>query len=156
MQYECTMQCNVSALYVPHQKKRLPNIYSVHIVSGKSHSSLWLVLVEWLTQMWLVYLQKSTIYMTCITTCPPCGTHAFNAAWTTLHTLQDSIHILQKWSQDIPRSPHALGLQLLLVARWTRSPYHTIRTALKQASSWEDGSNIHITQREDTYLLIWM
>jgi hypothetical protein len=26
MQYECMMSCNMSALYVPHQKKSLPNI----------------------------------------------------------------------------------------------------------------------------------
>jgi hypothetical protein len=26
MQYECMTSCNISALYVPHQKKILPNI----------------------------------------------------------------------------------------------------------------------------------
>jgi hypothetical protein len=33
------------------------------------------------------------------------------------------------------------------------SPYRTIVTFLKQASSWGVGSEIHITWREDTYLL---
>jgi hypothetical protein len=36
-------------------------------------------------------------YMTYITTYPPSGTHAFNAAWTALHTLQERIHVLRKW-----------------------------------------------------------
>jgi hypothetical protein len=42
-------------------------------------------------------------------TYPPSGAHAFNAAWTALHMLQEHIHVLQKWPQDIPRSPHDLG-----------------------------------------------
>jgi hypothetical protein len=37
IQYECMMSCNMSSLYVPHQKKSLPNIYGVRIVSG-SHT----------------------------------------------------------------------------------------------------------------------
>jgi hypothetical protein len=44
-----------------------------------------------------------------ITTYPPSGAHAFNAVWTALHTLQECIHALHKWPQDIPRSLHALG-----------------------------------------------
>jgi hypothetical protein len=97
MQYECMMSCNMSALYIPHQKKKgMPNIDDVRVVSGKSHSYLWLVLTERLTQMWLVYLQKGAIYMTYITTYPPTGTHAFNATWTALHTLRECIHVLQK------------------------------------------------------------
>jgi hypothetical protein len=64
MQYECMMSSNMSALYVPHQKKKiLPNIDSVCIVGGKSRSSLWLDLMIWLTKIWLAYLQKSTIYI---------------------------------------------------------------------------------------------
>jgi hypothetical protein len=61
-------------------------------------------------QSWLLYLQKSIIYMTYITTYPPNGPHAFNAVWTALHTLQERIHDLRKWLQDIPRSRHALGV----------------------------------------------
>jgi hypothetical protein len=37
MQYECMMSCNMLVLYVPHQKKSLPNIKDVCIVDG-SHT----------------------------------------------------------------------------------------------------------------------
>jgi hypothetical protein len=59
--------------------------------------------------MWLAYLQKSTIYITYITTYPPSGAHVFNIVWTMLHTLQERIHVLRKWSQDIPMSLLTLG-----------------------------------------------
>jgi hypothetical protein len=36
------------------------------------------------------------------------GVHAFNTAWTTLHTSQEPIHILRKWPQDILRSEQPL------------------------------------------------
>jgi hypothetical protein len=49
--------------------------------------------------------------MTYITTYPPSGAHVFNAAWTALHMLQEHIHILRKWPQDIPRPLLALGTQ---------------------------------------------
>jgi hypothetical protein len=49
--------------------------------------------------------------------------------------------------------PHAQTARLWLVARWTCSPYQTIETVLKQTSSWGDGSGIHNTWREYTYLL---
>jgi hypothetical protein len=49
--------------------------------------------------------------MTYITIYPPSGAHAINAAWTVLHMLQECIYILQNWPQDIPRSPHALGVR---------------------------------------------
>jgi hypothetical protein len=63
-----------------------------------------------LTQLWLTYLQKTQYaYMSYITTYLPSGTHTFNTAWTTLHTLQECIHALCKSPQDTPRSPHALG-----------------------------------------------
>jgi hypothetical protein len=135
------------------KRKALPNIYGIRIVGGISHSSSWLVLVERLTQTWLVYLQKSTIYMKYITTYPPSDAHAFNNMWTTLHTLQDHIHVSRKWPQDIPRSLLTLGTRSWLVARWTRSPYCMIGTVLKQVSCWGDGFGIHITWREDAYLL---
>jgi hypothetical protein len=35
-------------------------------------------------------------YMTYITTYPPSGTHTFNAAWTSLYTLLERIHVLRK------------------------------------------------------------
>jgi hypothetical protein len=50
--------------------------------------------------------------MSYITTYPLSSAHAFNAAWTTLHTLQERIHALRKSPQDIPRSPYALGAWL--------------------------------------------
>jgi hypothetical protein len=34
--------------------------------------------------------------MTYITTYPSSDAHAFNAAWTVLHMLQERIHVLQK------------------------------------------------------------
>jgi hypothetical protein len=43
--------------------------------------------------------------MAYITTYPPSGVHAFNAAWTALHMLRERIHVLRKRPQDIPRSP---------------------------------------------------
>jgi hypothetical protein len=49
--------------------------------------------------------------------------------------------------------PHALGARSWPVARHTRNPYHTIGNVLKQASSSGDGSEIHITMREESYLL---
>jgi hypothetical protein len=49
--------------------------------------------------------------MTYITTYPPSGSHAFNVTWTSLHMLQERIHVLWKWPQDIPSSPYALGAQ---------------------------------------------
>jgi hypothetical protein len=49
--------------------------------------------------------------------------------------------------------PHALGARSWPVAQQTRNPYHTIGTVLKQASSSGDGSEIHITMREESYLL---
>jgi hypothetical protein len=50
-------------------------------------------------------------YMSYITTYPPSGAHAFNAAWTALHMLQERIHALRKSPQGIPRSPHAVGVR---------------------------------------------
>jgi hypothetical protein len=59
---------SMPVLYVLTKRESLPNIVSVRIVGGKSHSSLWLVLAVWLTQTWLAYLQKTHVYMTYITT----------------------------------------------------------------------------------------
>jgi hypothetical protein len=44
-------------------------------------------------------------YITYITTYPPSGTRAFNAAHTVLHTLRERIHVLSKRPQNIHRSP---------------------------------------------------
>jgi hypothetical protein len=77
----------------------------------------------------------------------------FDTVWTTLHTLQERIHFLQKWPQDIPKSLLTLDTRSWLVTQQTRNPYHKIGTVLKQASSWGDGSGIHVTRWEDTYLL---
>jgi hypothetical protein len=77
--------------------------------------------------------------MTYMTTYPPSGAHAFNAAWTVLHTLQEHIRVLHKWPQDIPRSPHVLDARSWLIARRTRIPYRMIGTVLKETSSWGTG-----------------
>jgi hypothetical protein len=60
--------------------------------------------------------------MTYITTYPPSGAHAFNAAWTALHTSQGHIHVLWKWPQDIPMSLLTLGTWSLLITRRTSAP----------------------------------
>jgi hypothetical protein len=53
-------------------------------------------------EMWLVYLQNSTIYIyTYIIIYPPSGACAFNAVRTTLHILRERIHVLRKRPQDI-------------------------------------------------------
>jgi cytochrome c oxidase subunit IV len=52
--------------------------------------------------------------------------------------------------------PHALSARLRPVTWQTRNPYYTIGTVLKQASSWGDGSGIHNTRREKTYLLTFL
>jgi hypothetical protein len=63
-------------------------------------------------------------------------------------------NVFMSWGRDNKTSlgPHALGARSWPVARQTRSPYHMIGTILKQTSSWGDGSRVHITWQEDTYL----
>jgi hypothetical protein len=48
---------------------------------------------------------------------------------------------------------HSLYAQSWSVPRQTRKPYCTIGTVHKQASSWGDRSEIHITRREENYHL---
>jgi hypothetical protein len=50
-------------------------------------------------------IEEHNRYMINITTYPPSGTHAFNAAWIALHTLQECIHVFSKRPQYIPRFP---------------------------------------------------
>jgi hypothetical protein len=69
----------------------------IHIVSSSGMTYAIVVSVP---------VEEHNIHMTYITTYPPNGTHAFNAAWTTQHTLRELIHILRKRSQDIPRFTH--------------------------------------------------
>jgi hypothetical protein len=72
--------------------------------------------------------------MTYITTYPPTSARAFNATWTTLHTLRERIHVLRKRPQDIPRSPRPRCM--VIANRMTDTqPYRTIGSVLKQASS---------------------
>jgi hypothetical protein len=75
----------------------LPNIDGVHIVSGK------VTLIPVVTLNGMTYTNVVNVpteehnrYMTYITTYPPSGAHAFNAAWTMLHTLQERIYTLRK------------------------------------------------------------
>jgi hypothetical protein len=105
-------------------------------------------------EMCLAYLQKSTIYIYTHTSplvlqvAPVClplhqqrcirYENIFTSCWRDHKTFL---------------GPHTLGAWLWPVARQTRSPYHTIGIVLKEASSWGDESRIHITRREDTYLL---
>jgi hypothetical protein len=72
MQYEDAMPWqHVGPIPSSPKENLLPHIHGVCIVGGNSHSSPWLVITAKLTETWLVYLQKSTIYMICITTYPP-------------------------------------------------------------------------------------
>jgi hypothetical protein len=52
------MQTHDIRRYYPFLAKRKgsPNIDGARVVGGKSHSSPWLVLTEWLTQTWFAYL----------------------------------------------------------------------------------------------------
>jgi hypothetical protein len=52
-----------------------------------------------------VHTEEHNRYTTYITIYPPSGAHAFNIVWTTLHMLQERIHVLRKKPQGIPRSP---------------------------------------------------
>jgi hypothetical protein len=85
----------------------LPNIDGVRIIGGKSHSSPWLVLMrQSYTIVVSIPAEKHNRYIfTYIATYPPSDAHVFNATWTALHTLQERIHVLRKWPQDVPRSP---------------------------------------------------
>jgi hypothetical protein len=106
MQNECMMPSNMSALYVPHQKKRLTKyrwckdsqwqfaLIPVVSSSGMTHANVVSVPAE-----------EHNRYMTYITTYPSSGTRIFNAARTALHMLRERIHVLRKRQQDIPTSP---------------------------------------------------
>jgi hypothetical protein len=64
-------------------------------------------------------------------------------------------NVFTTWGRDHKTflGPHALGARSWPVARQTRNLYLTIGTVLKQASSWGDESEIHITRQKNTYLL---
>jgi hypothetical protein len=107
MQYECMMSYNISALYVPHQKKkgakyrwRMCSRWKITLIpmvssNDMTYSNVVSVLAE----------NTTDIYVTYITTYPPSDACAFNGTRTTLHTLREHIHVLRKRPQDIPRSP---------------------------------------------------
>jgi hypothetical protein len=136
------------------KRKSAPNIDGVRIVGGKV-ALIPVVSFRGMTyaNMLSVPVEEHNRYMTYITTYPSSGAHMFNAAWIALHTLQECIHVMRKWPQDIPRSPHTLGARSWLFAWWTRNLYRTIGTVLKQTPPWGDRSEIHITRWEDTYFL---
>jgi hypothetical protein len=96
---------HVSPIRSSPKEKILPHIGGIHIVGGNSDSSPWLVLTIRLTKHGqCTYGRAQYTYMTYITTYPSSGAHAFNTARTTLYTLRERIHVLQKWPQDITRS----------------------------------------------------
>jgi hypothetical protein len=70
-------------------------------------------------------------HMTYITTYPPSGAHAFNTAWTALHTSKECIRVLWKWSPDIPRSTHS-GYTVVTRRMTDCNLYRTIGIVLKQ------------------------
>jgi hypothetical protein len=105
-------------------------------------------------ETWLVYVQKSTIYIY-IHTSPLIPQVA--PMHLTLHGQRciSYNNILTSWGRDHKTflGPHAPGAWSWPVARQTRYPYHTIGTVLNQTSSWGDWSRVHITRGEDTYIL---
>jgi hypothetical protein len=147
----------MSVLSVPHQKKKLLlHIGGVRIVGGNSHWTLWLTLTIRFTETWLVYQQKSTIYIYICTHTSPLIPQVASVCLT-LHG-QCCIryeNVFTTWGRDHKTflGPHALGARSWPVARQTRNLYLTIGTVLKQASSWGNKSEIHITRQKNTYLL---
>jgi hypothetical protein len=135
------------------KRKRVSNTDGIRVVGDKTHSSPQLVLGDMTYSTWLEYLQKNHRYIWYTSPLIP--------QVTPMHlTLRGQRciyyeNVFMSWGSDHKTSlgPHILGAWLWLVARWTRSPYRTIGTVLKQISSWGDGSGIHITRREDTHLL---
>jgi hypothetical protein len=122
-------------LCVSHQKKSLPNIYGICVVGGKSHSSPLLVLTRLsYANVVSVPAKEHNIHIAYITTYPPSGAYAFNTAWTALHMLRECIHVLKKRPHDILRSTRL------------KCAVMTSRLMDTHASSWGDGSRIHITR----------
>jgi hypothetical protein len=80
----------------PHQGKSLPNIAGVRIVNGKITLIPVVTSKRYKITMWLAYLQKNTNIYDIQHELSPNDAHAFNTAWTTLHMLQERIHVLQK------------------------------------------------------------
>jgi hypothetical protein len=151
------MQChaNMSVLSVPHQKRKTFATYR------------WCTHSPWQFALILMVSSNETTYAIMISI--PTEEHNIHIWHTsplipqvasTLLTLcgQRCIrykNVFTSWGRDQKTSigPHALGARTWLVAWQTRSPYHTIGTIIKQASSWGDRSKIHITRREETYIL---
>jgi hypothetical protein len=97
---------NMLVLYVPHQKKSFVK-YRWHTYSRWQITPIPIVSSTGMTYANVVSVlaEEHNRYMTYTTTYPPSGVRAFDAAWTTLHTLRERIHVLKKRPQDIPRSP---------------------------------------------------
>jgi hypothetical protein len=77
-------------------------VVALILIVSSNGTSLW-------NGSYRTYRKAQYTHMTYITTYPPSGTHAFNVAWTVLHTSQGRIHVWWKWPQDIPWSLLALG-----------------------------------------------
>jgi hypothetical protein len=99
-----------------------------------------------------VHVEKHNIHITYITTYPPSGTHTFNTAWIALHMLQERIHVLRKGPQGIPRSPRPRCVVVVSRTADTQPLPHD-RDCPQARLVLRDGSGIHITRWEDTYLL---
>jgi hypothetical protein len=106
----CTCICVIMTMCRSYtfltERKLLPNIDGICIVGGK------VALILVVSSSGTTYANVVSIpaeehnrYMTYNITYPRSGTHVFNVVWTALHTLQERIHVLCKWPQDIPRSP---------------------------------------------------
>jgi hypothetical protein len=113
--YSCTCICNIMSYVGPiyfSAKEKLAQYI------GRTYSQCRITLIPVVSSNGMTYANMASVpaekhnryTYTYITTYPPSGIHAFNAAWAALHTLQERIHVLRKWQQDIHRSPHALGV----------------------------------------------
>jgi hypothetical protein len=136
------------------KEKLFANIDGVHVVGGKvalipvvsSNETTYAIMVsvpaEKHNNIWHTSSLILQVVPTCLMMCRLCCIHYEN--------------VFTSWGRDHKTSLglHALGARSWLVTRQTCSPYRMIRTALKQTSSWGDGFRIHITQREDTYIIV--
>jgi hypothetical protein len=85
------------------------------IYRRRTHSRCQIALIPVVSYSGITYANVVSVpteehnrYMIYITTYLLSGTHAFNVAWIALHMLQECIHVLRKWPQEIPRSPHPM------------------------------------------------
>jgi hypothetical protein len=136
-------------LHIPHQKKTFVK-YRL-----RTHSRWQIALIPMVSSSGMTYTIMVSI---------PSEKHMYIWHTSPLITQVVSTHLTLRgqryirykniftfWGRDHKTflGPHTLGAWLWPVTRQTCSPYHTIGTILKQASSRGDGFGIHITRWEE-------